>query len=441
MKYLKNYWTYIIFSLGFMILSMTFIHTNMEWSWIFGVGNFNLIGATPPFLVNIITALLVNIKILRIISYIVLSMAFFNIIKNIVNSKNQSLFYAGIFLFFLLNQSILNSSYISTYGFVQNFIATLFLFIIINYLINDTLYKLLKPFIIFLGIISTSFNIFYSLLILSIVLYKTILSIKIKDNNKVMYLLLIGVILGIILIFSNSYPIFESNISYKLLYSVVPQIVKLNFILPVIIELFSIYFSTKLFKKNKDLKIFFALSGTFLYLFVMFFSQNVYLNYISLIINLISSFYILYNGNNSYSYKEKIRLYYFVKVVAIILVSFIYVDNSVLFLPALVDILIILELVNITLPTNFFKTPYMVISFLVVICQSIICINTKQLIGDMNAYLKRDLSCDIKSIILPSKYKKTDVRIYLPMSKEEKRLYLKYIGIDNSFDYDIEFTK
>lgn len=434
----------MLFCLGFMILTMTLSFTKIEWPWIFDISNYRLFNFKISPLVNVLSILLVNVKILRIITYTVLSMSLFFIIKSIINKKNNSIFFIGIFLIFLLNQTILNESYFSTVGFIQNFIPLIFLLIIINYLINDNLYKLPKPLIVLLGLIASTFNIVFALLLLSILLYKIVEDAINKEKNKNIYLLLVGALLGSTFMICYNRNIFNPNISYNLLHAVVPDILNINFIITIILMAFVFGVAIKLFVRKtgyEKINTILSIGAIIVYVFVVLFSHNVYLNYLSLIFYNVASFYILYNGNKSHSFREKIKLYYFIKVLFIAIMSIVNANISTMFLPALIDIMIILELLNNTFPVNFIQMPYMLISIMLIVTNIIININTKNQIIDMNAYLKRDLSCRITPVVLPSKYKEEDVSIYLPCTKEEKMLYLKMLGIDDEFDYEIQFTQ
>lgn len=440
MKYLKKYSNYIIFTIEFMLLSMTFIPTNMEWSWNFDIINFSINYKVTPF-VSILSLTLVNYKFFKILSYIILSLGFFITQKNLINKKNNSLFYMSIFSFFLLNQTILNECYLSTFGFIQNFITTLFILIIINYLENDNLYKLPKSLIVILGIISTSLNPVYSFLILAIVIYKIINNILNKEKNKSIYLLLISTIIGNIFTINNI--VINNNISNKLLYDIVPKITNSNYIVLLITLLFIIWLSLKLLKKNMEkTKVSLSIGVSIIYVLIAtFLHNNIYLNYIFLILHLISSYYIIYNSTTSHSFKEKIKLFYFIKVTFIIFSSIFDMQANISFIPAIMDIMIMLELINITLPTNYLQKPYLVISSVIIISQIIIGFNTKNRVDDMYTYLKRDLSCDIKRITLPSKYKEENMNIYLPQNDIEKENFLRLFNINNNFEYTIDFTK
>ena len=447
MKYIKEYWKYIIFILGFMILATTYVYTKMDLSWVFSVGKVNVLtnGFLP--LTDALTAILANVNYLKILTYGIVSLSMFIIIRNIINQKNNSLVYIGIFLFFLINSSILNESYVSIVGFVESFMGLVFTLTIINYLINDNLYKIPKHLIVLSGVISVSFNVIYALIILLVLLYKIIINFKNKEKNKSIYLLFIGVLLGNIFIFSlNNISLYIGiqEISQNVLYHVFPNIININFIFTIILLAFLFRFAIKryLFSSGYEkTNIILSLGGIIIYAFVCLLSKSTYLNYISLIFYIVSSYYIIIHGSASPSFKEKINMYYFIKVIYLILISIIKVSINVAFFPAIIDIIIILELVNITFKKNYLIIPYTFIAILMIFFEIIMSNNTKVLVKDMKNYLRRDLSCDVIDITLPSRFKEEELNIYLPYSKEEKEIYLKYLDIDKKFDYKIEFTK
>ena len=447
MKYIKEYWQYIIFTLGFMLIATTYVYTKIDFQWIFGIGRVNIFANGVLPLTGALTTILANVYYLKILTFGILSLSLFIIIKNIINRKNYSLIFMGIFLFFLINPSILNESYISIIGFVGNFMGLVFILTIINYLINENLYKVPKLLIIILGMISVSFNVIYALIILITILYKLIINYINKERNKSIYLLFVGVLLWNIFVFSsNNILLYHSiqEISQNVLYHVLPNILNINFIFTIIIMAFLFCFAIKRYLISygyERTNIILSLGGIIIYAFACLLSKSTYLNYISLIFYIISSYYIIMNGCNSPSFKEKINVYYFIKIIYLILISIIKVDFNIAFFTAIIDIMIILELVNITFKKNYLIIPYTFIAIFMIIAEIIMSNNTKLLVKDMNRYLKRDLSCDITNIILPSRFKEEEVSIYLPISKEEKEFYLKYLEIDKMPDYKIEFTK
>ena len=148
-------------------------------------------GANGYILSSYIALILVNIRLLRILFYVGTTISLFILIKNIVNKKNQSLFYMAIFLFFLTNNVILASSYVNTTQFSNTFVPISFIFIIIYYLVYDKLYKLKRSVVYLLGIISTILNPIYSLTLF------IALSIKVfGKQDKSLIKLYSGVILG-----------------------------------------------------------------------------------------------------------------------------------------------------------------------------------------------------------------------------------------------------
>ena len=429
------------------MLSSTYMYTRFDFIWIRDINKLNIFNNGISPLASLLSFIMSNAYALRLLSYGILSLSFFIIIRNIINQKNNSLVFMGIFLFFMIDQSILNESIVSITGFVHVFVGFIFLLVVINYLINENLYKVPKPLIIFIGIVASSFNVIYALIVLLLLLYKIIDNTKNKIKDKSILLLFMGVLLGNIFIISNNYDIVYysvGEVSHNILYEILPSILNINFIITIILIAFLFRLAIKSFLYSvgfERIKIVLSILAISIFAFVSLLSKLTYLNYISLILYICSSYYIIRHGTDSYSFKEKMKVYYFIKVIYLLLISFIRVNFNIAFISALIDIIIILELVNITFKTNYLNIPYTFIALFMLSAEIVIANNTKIVIKDMNNYLKRNLSCDISLITLPSKFKQEDVSIYLPLYKDEKKLYLKYLDIDNEFEYKIDYSE
>ena len=399
-------------------------------------------GANGYILSSYIALILVNIRLLRILFYVGTTISLFILIKNIVNKKNQSLFYMAIFLFFLTNNVILASSYVNTTQFSNTFVPISFIFIIIYYLVYDKLYKLKRSVVYLLGIISTILNPIYSLTLF------IALSIKVfGKQDKSLIKLYSGVILGfgisLVSVLNNgTYKI--PNISFNITHNIIPKIMDINVLLITIFSVFLLYLASKIYKHKKNLKQNMLLSiGIFvLYVLACLFSKSLILNYIIFIFYIASSFYVLLNCNNSIRFNNKIKIYYLFKVVYLLSLCFSnrVVEGDILFI-IVINILIIVELINYLLPNNYLYNTWFILACVLLLSNVYIYGSVYNKYQKMNTIIKNNLECDKNVISLQLKYETNYLYRYIPYTNEEKDNYLKYYNISYKDDYDIYFNK
>ena len=448
MKYIKTSWKYIFFFILFMLISNFFSFTTNDLIW-FNTKNINnfLSLSKGYVLSSALTILLMHVKVIRIITYGILSVCIFELLKRTVNKKNNTLSFIAIFIFFLTNTEIITKSYISISSFCTNFISSILVLIIISYLTKDTLYKLNKYIIFILGLVSASFTPLISLLLfitVSIIsLYNDIKKTPDKSVNILLGGISLGFIIELILILKSGAVFTLPNIPNNLLYNLIPMLYNVNFLISLLLIAFLLFLSIKIYiKGNRTKRVYVILSIGIIatYSFTNLLSQNIYLNYIMLIFYTIASIFILLNANNSIRFKNKIKTYYLFKIVYLLILVFTpNLNEAHILFPILIDILIILELFNYVFPNNFLKVPWLVISLLILISNIYIYKNIYSRNIELKNYIKHNLECNILKIQIPSKYQNDYMNNYIPKTVKDKENYKNYLGIESDDEYYIEY--
>ena len=448
MKYIKTSWKYILFFILFMLLSNFFSFTTNDLIW-FNTKNINNFLSFSKWYVlsSALTILLMHVKVIRIITYGILSVCIFELLKRTVNKKNNTLSFIAIFIFFLTNTEIITKSYISISSFCTNFISSILVLIIISYLTKDTLYKLNKYIIFILGLVSASFTPLISLLLfitVSIIsLYNDIKKTPDKSINILLGGISLGFIIELILILKSGAIFTLPNITNNLLYNLIPMLYNVNFLIQLLLIAFLLFLSIKIYiKGNRTKRVYVILSIGIIatYSFTNLLSQNIYLNYIMLIFYTIASIFILLNANNSIRFKNKIKTYYLFKIVYLLILVFTpNLNEAHILFPIFIDILIILELFNYVFPNNFLKVPWLVISLLILISNIYIYKNIYSRNIELKNYIKHNLECNILKIQIPSKYQNDYMNNYIPKTLKDKENYKNYLEIESDDEYYIEY--
>ena len=448
MKYIKTSWKYIFFFILFMLISNFFSFTTNDLIW-FNTKNINNFLSFSKWYVlsSALTILLMHVKVIRIITYGILSVCIFELLKRTVNKKNNTLSFIAIFIFFLTNTEIITKSYISISSFCTNFISSILVLIIISYLTKDTLYKLNKYIIFILGLVSASFTPLISLLLfitVSIIsLYNDIKKTPDKSINILLGGISLGFIIELILILKSGAIFTLPNITNNLLYNLIPMLYNVNFLIQLLLIAFLLFLSIKIYiKGNRTKRVYVILSIGIIatYSFTNLLSQNIYLNYIMLIFYTIASIFILLNANNSIRFKNKIKTYYLFKIVYLLILVFTpNLNEAHILFPIFIDILIILELFNYVFPNNFLKVPWLVISLLILISNIYIYKNIYSRNIELKNYIKHNLECNILKIQIPSKYQNDYMNNYIPKTLKDKENYKNYLEIESDDEYYIEY--
>ena len=193
----------------------------------------------------------------------------------------------------------------------------------------------------------------------------------------------------------------------------------------------------KVFNYGKRLGATLAIFGMASYLFSSLLSTYDYLNYMTFLLHMISSFYILMNCGNSRIFKRKIQLSYLFKLIYILMICIFgnITVGSTLFL-FLIDITLILEFYDQILPTDFLWQAWTVV-FVVIAGMNIYIYRDASIKYDeMNFYIANKLECTTEEIKLPSKYDFDTFDDYVPKMKDEVDSYIDYYKI-NVYKRDI----
>ena len=443
MKYIKKYYKNIILLIVLIVFATTLPIINKDWIlYNTNIQDISILDLSFLSISKSISLVLSKYYIIKVTFIPLIILFLFISIKNFINNKNNSLIFIGISLFFLTNYNILYSS-LSVSNILYNLVPFFLFIIIINLILKDLLYKVPKVLIIILGLIASIFSLNYGLIILMMLVSTYLIKLYNKENNKYILMILIGVILGNVINFSiydtNIFTFNIYDITKNIMHTIVPTFMNINFIFTLIIMISLFINLIKLYSSNKinKMETIILVLITSLYPFATLLSSNLIINYISFILFNMSTYFILIKISTN-SLKERINLIYIFKVLYIILISLLKeVPTSYFISYVLIDIIIILEFVNKMFKDNQLIHAWFIVTVLSILLE--IHVNSELMIKNkyLNAFLYRDLSCEINRIVLPNKYKKNNYDMFIPTNDTEKVEYLKYLEIDSTLDYEI----
>lgn len=429
MKKLNNYRELSIFLL-LLFLAVLFPLTSKDLIFAnFQVESFKdfLSIANGKFLMSAFSLVLSKYKILKVLVYAVVTTSLFVLLKNIISKKNYVLLSLAVFLFFLIDKEILAFSYVGLSGFLEYFMGTLFLLLFYN-IFTKGIVNVNPLVLIVLGLAGTSISPIYSFTIFLITLIFLFI-FKDKEVSKKNIFLLIGEIVGLVIISRNTsiqYTGFVNNLFYEF----IPLVRDPNFIITFVLSALLLVQALKIYNTGKRKEALMSILGVSSFLFVSLLSKSHVLYYITFLVNLLASLYILLNSNSSRIFKRNVFAWFTFKLAYIF--SLLILGNinfgSLLFL-AVLDILMILQIYNYLLPKEYLNTVWTIAACTLLI--SNIYIYQKVLVkyNEMNFYIKNKMECSINEFGVPQKYKTDYVFGELPNSKEEISWYIDYYDI------------
>lgn len=376
-----------------------------------------------------ILTVLAKMPVFKILVISVLSTSMFILLKNIVSKKNSVLAFLGVFLFFLIDKKLFASSFVNLNGFVNHFIGSLFILIMLNIFNKNALYNMREGLVLILGFLGTCLNPVYAFSIFLLSILYIIFERRVGVERKY-FALLSGEILGILLIALNldlNYVGFSHNIIREF----IPRLVNMNFIIVLILNSLVLLESFKIFSKKNKVKIVLSAFSMLIFLFSTLLIKNPLINYITFIANIIGSLFILINLNNSDMFKRKMCLIYCTKIIYILCLCFLgnIEDGNILFL-TIIDILIILELYNSLLPTDFLLPVWILVSVFSISSNIYIYKSVNHKYEEYNFYMKNTLECSIGEHKVPSKYLTEYLYDYIPQDTNALKWYVEYHDIN-----------
>lgn len=439
METLKTHWKEIvlIILIGLLIVFLPF--TNRDWFWINAYKSFNSVKTIFNFqlIPALIASVLGQVKFIRVIVYVISFISLLLIIQNMTNKKNGVLAFISLFLFFLINEEVLFTGFISLYGFSEHFIPIIFTLMIVYLVLKDELYKIPKVLLVIIGIVSASFNITYSFVQLAMLSLHLINLLLKKEKNKYFYLLYSGSLLGNIGIFLYNILnkiIVLADLSENILHIIIPSIFKMDFIVSLILISFLLFLSIKIYISNigyKRIITILSLIIILLYSLMRIFSNNDILNYVSWILFEGASVFILLNANNRLAFKNRIKVIFTIKWFYLLFLLLKTIDISNMMFIELINIIIVIGIIDYIFPEKFMTKSWFLICVMILILNIYLFkdIYTKTI--GMNSYIKNHLECGYYKVYLPHKYYNSYKTFVLPANKDEEKDYLKYLNIDS----------
>jgi len=317
------------------------------------------------------------------------------------------------------------------------------------YLINDNLYKLNRKLIFILGLVSSSLSPYLSITLLLVLCILIIKNIYKKEKDIYLMILFEGVIIGSMLLLTSflksGTKYILPDVSNNILHILIPKINNINFLITLISIAFILYLSIKVYiKGNSNTKnnVILCIGAITIYSMSRLLSKNAILNYIMFIFYTVSSIYILLNSNNSIRFKTRIKMYYLFKFTYILTLAFTPNIFSSHMIPiAMLDMLIILELINYVFPKNFLEHIWFGITIAILLINIYVYKNIYFKNREINDYIKHNLECGFTDIQLPQRYKTSYREFLLPQNSNENMEYVFYLNINNKGDYNIYFSE
>lgn len=377
---------------------------------------------------SVLTSTFLNYKLVRVVMTGLICIGIISLIKNIINKKNAVLSLIALSIFLLLDKETLLFSLIDTKNLNDFFVGSLGLLLLMNIYIKNSIPKMNCFVLLILGFLFSNLNMPISL---TIFLITNIHILKREDTEEVRsHFLLAGETAGLI------YNIVRMQIEYKglsymLLHEFIPSVCESNFIIVLIFSALVLICAIKVFTQGNEHRSFLAILGVSSFLFSSLLSTSYYINYMTYIIYTLSCIYILYNLSNSRIFKRKISIYYLFKVIYILFIcSLGNIDlGSTLFI-YLIDIILIVEIYDHVLPTDFLSPLWIVVTLLFGVANIYIYKDTYRKSEEMHFFIKNKLECTNEPVVLPSKYENLFLLNSLPIDEETTREYIDFYGVN-----------
>lgn len=429
MKKIGNY-KGIIICLSLIVLALFFPLTSRDYFW----AKFNLGGlrdlinvANGNFFPSILAIVLSKSRILRAVFFGVIVYITAFLFKDNINKKNRVLSILSIFLFFLVDKSLFATSIVNLDNFTVQFVGSLVLLIFYNVFTKNDVYKYDNLILLILGYIGTMTT--PSVMIVVFIMTLIYIFKGRHDKNDQKSYLLIGEMLGILTVVLTTHVEY-SNIIDNLFKNFIPNLKGSNFLISFILGVLVIFEAAKMFLKSEKVKPALAIIGILFFLVTSIVSVPNTVYYVAFILNLASTYYILMNSNPSRAFKSHVANIYLFKILYIVATLIFNQIGSLLIFLVLTDIILILEIYNYKLPTNYLNWIWTIASIVLIMSNIYIYQKVYVKYEKMNFEIKNKLECSFWNLEVPKRYNSEYVYKIIPNTKEETEWYIDYYGID-----------
>ncbi len=378
---------------------------------------------------NLMSMVLCRMPIMRILVYGALSTSLFVLMKNVVDNKNSSLLFLAGFFFLLMDKSIFASSFVDFTGFSSYFVGSIFLIILLNVLVKNSLARIKRSSLFVLGLVGTSIVPAYSFVFFFVTLFYLFFESRDENEKEMGSFLLMGEVLGIVHL-ALSQKLSYSGFSFTLMQRFIPLVSDSNFIVVLILSSMVLIGSMKIFSYGRRGKIILAMLGIISFLFSSLLGESVIIKYITYVFFMAGTIYLLFNIRTSQQFRRRITYYFLFKIVTILfLCLFGNVEYGSLVFLSFIDILMILEFYDGVLPKNFMSHAWMLLFVILTSANIYIYSKTAKKFDEMTIYIKNKLECARDNYSIPNKYYTEYLSNYIPTTREELENYVRYYGI------------
>lgn len=398
------------------------------------LANFNNLGEALHFtrgsiIAGSILLYLAKNHIMRVIFSTLVVGSLFVLLKKLVNSKNYSIPFLALFFFLLIDKKLFAASFVSITGFIFAFLSALLLILLISLLVNDTIKKVPILVLFLLGFIVANGNIavgFTSLALALVYIYKN----RKSFNKFKACALLLGITMGLITIVEFT-SLSYTGIVNNLIHVLAPLAVGPNFIISIVLSGLLFLFAIKTYNKGKRIGALMATVGLSFYLFVSVLNTGDILKYLALVINFISSYYILKNATNNKAFKKRIDYYYLSKLFYILVTSVVgEIAIASTLLLTLFDIIVILEIYNYLFPKNYLRTTWEIAAIFMLVANIYVYEAVLARHEAMNTFIENKLECSTQPLVVPERFETEYLYENIPSNSDELYWFIEYNDID-----------
>lgn len=431
MKYIKKYSELIIF-LSIVLLAYFFPLTGKDLFFAnarIDLGEFLNVSGGNIFSIGLLYYM-TKYQFLRLLAYGLFGTGMFLLIKCIVNKKNTSISFIALFLFFLLDKEIFAGTFVNTSLFMEYFIGALFIMLFYNFITKNSLDLLKWWEILVIGLVGTTVSpvASFTIFIMSFV------HILFKKDRNISYkkvILLVSEVIGLILCIKNGEYSYNGVI-YNLFNEFLPVVKGSNLIIIFIFSGVVILEALKVFKKEKNWKYVASIFIVVDFLFASILEISYVLYYISFVLYLGASYFILKSAHKNVLFKRKIDYWLFIKIVYIML-SLIFgnIVPGSLFILVILDIVILLEIYNYVFPRDYLGYVWSIAALGMVLVNIYLYRGVSLKHDEMNEFIKEKLEdkCSCYAGV-PLRFQTDLVVDVIPKNRDEVEWYLSYYEIE-----------
>lgn len=413
----------------FAILACLFPFTGTDYTW--ALAKFPLIedffsmagGYILPSLFTFISTKFLTLKFLfyGILIFIVISL-----IRSTINKKNSSLPAFAFFLIMLIDPNTFAANIANLTNFYVNVFSTISLLSFYSMLTRKSLLKHKWYELLLYGFFCTLISPLVNFIILPLSLYY--IYKEGNDDSKNLFLLL-GETVGSLITVLNTKHI-DINFMHDLFYNLIPNIKGSNIAITMILTIFILVESIKVWKDKHEKVIILPSLGMVAFIVISFLDIPAIIYYLGFIAYLISSWYILMSTKKRRYFKLRINYWILFKAMYLLLVvAFDFDIEKMMLFPLILDITMITVLYDIDLPKNFLSNVWTILAIVLIISDMYIYKVVDKKYTEMNEEIKKQIEAN-SDCLLSDRYNIPYLYDYVPYDAARQKIFIDYYHVD-----------